>query len=49
MTWGEQGCVAVVDRMPSTVSLIQRVCHSLENLCNDVIIAVKIELVAFCK
>ena len=27
------GCVFVVDRIPSTVSLIQRDCHSLENLC----------------
>src|SRR3972149_5463467 len=31
-------CVVVVDRIPSTVSPIQRDCHSLENLCNCVIV-----------
>ena len=41
------GCIAVAGRMPSNVSLIRRVCLSLENLCNDVIFAVKIELLHF--
>ena len=32
-------CVVVVDRIPSTVSPIQPDCHSLENLCNCVIVS----------
>ena len=43
MTW-YIGYVAVVERMTSTFSPIQSVCHSLENLCNDALIAAKIEL-----
>ena len=33
------GCIVVVDRIPSTISGIQRDCHSLENFCNCVIVA----------
>ena len=32
------GGVVVVNRIPSAVSAIQRDCHSLENLCNCVIV-----------